>query len=118
MQAKANLKRIGKEVSSTPEITSGIETAIQLRLLTEKLYDLLEEAHTKSLGYLLPVAFRMLHESKMAVNRPPTYIDLIDDLTGQEIIDFEHAGMMVFGDEPEPDIDEPVEEEDDENEPF
>ena len=117
MQVRANLRRIGEEVLTSPEDGNGIETGIQLRMLSEKLYTLLEEAHRKGLGYLLPVAFRMLHEAKMNVSRPPNFLDLLDELHGQEFIDFEHAGQLIFGDEPEPDIDEPVEEEDD-DEPY
>lgn len=107
MQVRANLRRCGEEVPATPVSGNGIETGIQLRMLSERMYALLEEAHKKGLGYLLPVAFRMVHEARMSVGRPPNFLDLLDDLNGQEFIDFEHAGMLVFGDEPEPDIDEP-----------
>jgi hypothetical protein len=118
MQARANLKRIGVDVPLFPETGYGIETAMQLRLLCEQLYTLFEEAQKKGLGYLLPVAFRMLHEARMSVGRPPTFMDLLDDLKGQELLDFEHAGKLIFGDEPEPDIDEPTDEDEDDEEPF
>lgn len=118
-QVKANLRRIGTEVPSSPIDGNGIETGIQLRMLSEKLYGLLEEAHQKGLGYLLPVAFRMVHEARMSVSRPPNFLDLLDEMHGQEFIDFEHAGQLVFGDEPEPDIDEPSDSsENDDEDPF
>ena len=116
MQVKANLRRIGEEVLSSPIDGTGIETAIQLRMLCEELYKLLENAHKKGLGYLLPVAFRMVHEARMNVTTPPNFLDLLDEMQGQELIDFEHAGLLVFGDEPEPDIDEPADDEDEQTE--
>lgn len=119
MQVRANMRRCGEEVLTTPEDGNGIETGIQLRMLCEDLYKVLESAHRKGLGYLLPVAFRMVHEARMSVSKPPNFLDLLDELHGQEFIDFEHAGKLVFGDEPEPDIDEPSEEEEDDDEmPF
>lgn len=119
-----------------------------LEALCARLYVLLGDAHVLGLSYLLPVAFRMLHNSNMTkfwreeevraipefytVNcvapnslRPyavfdplgqlvksPSYEpahmgDLLDELGGQELLDFNHAVGLFFGDEPEPDIDEP-----------
>lgn len=118
MQVRANLKRIGIEVPSMPEHDHDLETAFQLRMICEQLYGLLEEAHKQGLGYMLPVAFRMLHESKMETTRPPTYMDLFSDLEGQELMDFEHANKLVFGDEPERDIDEPSDDEEEDDVPF
>lgn len=115
MQVRANLRRIGEDVPSSPIDGNGIETGIQLRMLCEDLYKVLESAHRKGLGYLLPVAFRMVHEARMSVGRPPNFLDLLDELHGQEFIDFEHAGQLIFGDEPEPDIDEPSEDDEEED---
>lgn len=117
MQVRGALLSQGTPVVSTP-INNDIETAIQLRMLTERLYTLFEDAHKKGLGLLLPVAFRTYHENNMAGKVPPNFIDLITELAGQELFDFEHATRLVFGDEPEPDIDEPKDIDEDETCPF
>lgn len=106
MQVKTTLVNAGAWVPTTP-ITHDDETRIQLRMLTERLYSLFEDAHLKGLGFLLPVAFRMFHEHKRNGTPPPNFKDLMSELDGQELMDFEHATKLFFGDEPEPDIDEP-----------
>lgn len=129
-----------------------VDKADVLDSLCDRLYVLLGDAHAVGLAYLLPVGFRIVHESNMSklwtarevaalparhpmsvelispgTNRPylvlnvfgkvmksPSYSpanlkDLFDELEGQEVMDFETVVKMVFGEEPEPDIDEPVE---------
>lgn len=119
--------------------------------LSQRLYAVLVDAHLLGFGYLLPVAFRLLHNSNMSkqwteeetltitnpnytIHRatgdekiarkfvvlnplgrlqrspsyfPPEIFEILEELKGQELLDYNHASTVVFGDEPEPDIDEP-----------
>ena len=109
MQVRAYLKKEGQECPTVPVHDDHFERAMQLRMLSERLYTLLEDTHKIGMGYLLPVAFRLVHESKMDPSNPPRIHDLLDELDGQELLNFDHATGLFFGDEPEPDIDEPDE---------
>lgn len=134
---------------STPGMLR-VDKVQALDALADRLYVLLGDAHALGMGYLLPVAFRMVHESNMSklwtreevsgplmedsydaelvaegTDRPflvkswtgkvvksPSYnpapiADLFDDLAGQEYFDYKSCSRLFFGDEPEPDIDEP-----------
>lgn len=134
--------------------------------LCDRLYVLLGDAHSIGLGFLLPVAFRMVHESNMTklwtleekrmaeqtttnltfeqavpfapsdnegellaeankryyiarnqdgkVIKSPSYqpVDfytLFDDIEGHDIQDFSHGHRIVYGDAPEPTIEELLE---------
>ena len=110
LQVKEHRSLEGLETLSAPEVTCLEEQAYQLRSLAERVYDLLNEAHDKGYGYLLPVAFRVVHNAKMG-GKPPEILDLLDDLGGQELMNFGEATYLVFGDTQEPDIDEEEDEE-------
>lgn len=148
-----------KEALSVKDMnTFKVNKVAALDALADRLYVLLGDAHTFGLAYLLPVAFRMVHESNMSklwtnkeveslgetnnnctvvdsgsarpylvtspfgkILKSPSYLpvdlrSLFDELEGQELLDFHHATRLVFGDAPEPDVDEP--EEEDESNPF
>lgn len=124
-----------------------VHKAKALDALCDRLYVLLGDAHALGLAYLLPVAFRIVHQSNMSklwteaeikvltpdytvkkvandvdrqylvhdplgkVLKSPSYCranlqDLIDELEGQELLDYHHASSLIFGEEPEPDVDE------------
>lgn len=121
--------------------TIRVDQAKALKGLCDRLYVLFGDAHTLGLSYLLPVAFRMVHQANMAklwtgeevANLPPGFTcervssglrrylvknslgnkikspsfqpvnlsDLLDEMSGQELLNYEQASGLVFGDNAE-----------------
>jgi len=138
-----------------------VDQCLALDGLCDRLYVFLGDVHTLGFGFILPVAFRRVHESNMSklwtwkevamaeetttnltfdfvgkgdpikvadnercylarnqigkIIKSPSYEpaalqDLLDDLHGQEIMSFDRATEIIYGDAEEPSVDELLEE--------